>query len=285
MNGIKKRATNLIFNINVKATDFKYNQNSFHLDFENKTYRQSELIKLIRDTVLFFALTREELDKINSETLHKLQGRAWKRISERPREKKGDYGELLLFLLLEVFYPTRKLVTKVRLRSSLGDEIKGFDCAHFSIDKNNEICLWLGEAKFHKDFSTAIFQAVKSINEHISDKSIKDELSILEGNNCEIDEDTRGIIEDYLNSGISLDKMKFKFPILLTYDSPVVNSHESVCAKFIDDLKKELENKYLSIDKKTLIIKPNIELHFIIFPLKAVADIKKELEIIEKAYK
>lgn len=285
MKEIKTRTKNLIFNINIKSSYLKHNKESFHLDFENKIYRQHELVKLIRDTVLFFALTRDELAKINSETLSKLQSRAWKRISDRPSEKKGDYGELLLFLLLEVFYPTQKIITKVRLRSSLSDEIKGFDCAHFSIDENNEVCLWLGEAKFHKDFSTAIFQAVKSVNEHITDKSIKDELSILEGNNSEIDEETRGIIEDYLNSGISLDKMKFKIPILLTYDSPIVKAHESICDKFIEELKKELEKKYLSIDTKGLKIKPNIELHFILFPLEAVSNIKEELEIIENSFK
>ena len=285
MESIKRRAKNLIYNIVVKNSNIKNDKNSFHLDYESETYRQSELIKLIRDTVIYFALTKDELSKINSESFSQFQTRAWKRISDRPKEKKGDYGELLLFLILEVFYPARKLITKVRLRSSFGDEIKGYDCAHFSIDEKADICLWLGEAKFHQDFSSAIFKAVESLNEHITDKAIKDELSILEGNNCEIEEETRAKIEEYLNSGISLDKMKFKIPILLTYDCEIVKNHSNICDAFIQEIKEDLEKKYSIIDKKKISLKPNIELHFIIFPLESVKEIKEELEKIEKAFK
>jgi len=197
---------------------------------------------------------------------------------------KGDYGELLLFLILESFYPARKLITKVRLRSSLGDEIKGYDCAHFSIDAG-EISLWLGEAKFHQSFSTAIAQVILSINDHISDKKLKDELSILESNNTELTESDRVLIEDYFNSGISLDKMKFKIPILITYDSATIQSHTEVCKEFQDQLNAELDNKYSIIDGKSFVIKPNLELHFILLPLKTVKYIKDELEKIELANK
>ena len=176
------------------------------------------------------------------------------------------------------------MITKVRLRSSLGDEIKGYDCAHFSID-SGEVCLWLGEAKFHQSFSTAIGQVLISVNDHISDKKLKDELSILESNNTELNEFERVLVEDYFNSGISLDKMKFKIPILITYDSTTVQSHKEVCTDFEDQLHAELDDKYSIIDGKSFTIKPNIELHFILLPLKTVKYIKDELEKIEIANK
>src|SRR3546814_18007463 len=54
-------------------------------------YRQTDLVKIMRDTVIYFALTPQELSEINADSLAKLQNRAWKRISNRPKEKKGDY--------------------------------------------------------------------------------------------------------------------------------------------------------------------------------------------------
>lgn len=284
MKEIKSRAKHLFCGVTLTTSHNKYSKNSYHLNYESGLYRQTDLIKIIRDTVIHFALTPQELSQINADSLAKLQNRAWKRISNRPKEKKGDYGELLLFLILEVFYPARKIVTKVRLRSSLGDEIKGYDCAHFSID-DGEICLWLGEAKFHQDFSSAIFKAVQSINDHMSDKAIKDELTILESNNTEIEESERIMLEEYLNSGISLDKMKFKIPILITFDSTIVGNHKEVCDAFTKDLHLELDNKYKIIDGKTLTVKDNIELHFILLPLQAIKEIKEELEKIELAFK
>jgi hypothetical protein len=284
MNEIKTRAQNLIYKIVVKSDNTKHSKDSFHLDYETERYRQDELVKLIRDTVIFFALTPTELSQINAETLAKLQKRAWSRISNRPASKKGDYGELMLFLILEVFYPARKLITKVRLRTSLGDEIKGYDCAHFTIDEG-EICLWLGEAKFHQSFSTAVSSLIISINDHITDKVLKDELSILESNNTELEEDDRIKMEEYFNSGISLDKMKFKIPILITYDSSVIKNNKQVCDDFNNQLHTELNAKYKIIDDRLFALKPNIELHFILMPLETVKTIKEELEKVELAHK
>jgi hypothetical protein len=284
MQTIKVRARNLIFNVIVKSTFNKYTKDSYHLDYESEKYRQAHLIDLIRDTVIFFALTREELASISAETIAQLQKRAWRRISERPPKIKGDYGELLLFLILEAFYPAKKFVTKIRLRTSLGDEIKGFDCAHFSIE-GGEICLWLGEAKFHQNFSGALSSVVESLNDHITDKMLKNEISILEGNNTELEEQDRIKIEKYLNSGITLDKMKFKIPILITYDSKTVKGNKSVCKEFTEQLMSELTAKYKTIDGKSVTLKPNIELHFIIIPLETVKEIKEKLQLIETAFK
>lgn len=284
MKEIKSRAQHLFCDVKLTTSHNKYSKDSYHLSYESGLYRQKDLVKIIRDTVIHFALTPQELAQINADSLARLQKRAWNRISNRPSEKKGDYGELLLFLILEVFYPARKIVTKVRLRSSLNDEIKGYDCAHFSIDKD-EICLWLGEAKFHQDFSTAIFKAVQSINEHMSDKAIRDELTILESNNTEIEESERIILEEYFNSGISLNKMRFKIPILITYDSKIIGNHKDICEAFTTELHKELNTKYELIDGKIFNIKNNIELHFILLPLQAIKEIKEELEKIELAFK
>jgi len=284
MKEIITRAQQLFSSIVLSTSHKKYPKDTYHLTYESGLYRQTDLVKIIRDTVLHFALTPQELAQVNAETLAKLQTRAWKRISDRPKEKKGDYGELLLFLILEVFYPARKVITKVRLRSSLKDEIKGYDCAHFSIE-DGDICLWLGEAKFHQDFRTAIFKAISSINDHLSDQVIKDELTILESNNTEIGEEDRQMLEDYLNSGISLDQMKFKIPVLITYDSSVVGNHKEICTAFTSELSAELENKYKIIDGKDVNVKDNIEVHFILVPLQAVKDIKEQLEKIEAAFK
>jgi hypothetical protein len=281
---IKSRANNLIYNIKVTSNHNRFLKDTYHLNYESGKYRQDELVKLIRDTVIFFALTREELSQINADTLAKLQKRAWNRISNRAPGMKGDYGELLLYLILEVFYPAKKFVTKVRLRTSLGDEIKGYDCAHFSLE-NNQICLWLGEAKFHQDFSSAISSVIVSVNDHISDKKLKDELSVLEGNNNELTEDEREIIDNYLNSGISLNEMKFKIPILITYDCSLIKTYNDVCNEFIIELQDELDKKFKLIDEKPFTLKSNIELHFILMPLETVRTIKEELEKVEIAHK
>lgn len=284
MDSIKVRAKNLVHHFKLSVKSHVHGKNSYHLDYESGRCRQDDLSKLIRDTVIFFALTPQELATLNAETSGKLHKRAWGRISDRHAYMKGDYGELLLFLILEVYYPAKKFVTKARLRSSKGDEIKGYDCAHFSIDDNGEICLWLGEAKFHQSFSTAISKATDSINKHLTIKSIKDELSILEGN-IDIQGEDALKLEEFLNSGLSIDNLKFKIPVLLTYDSNSVKSNTTLCKKFTDDLTQELNTHYTNIEGRSYSNPSNMELHFILLPLEEVKQIKDTLKIIEEAHK
>jgi len=115
----------LIFAIDVdaKRTGARF---AFHLDYETKTYRQKALAGLIRDSVEYFALTHKEFEEFRQRgDFLAARRKAWGRISTARKDKKGDYGELLLFLLLYFRLGERpeRFVTKVRLRSSRGDQI------------------------------------------------------------------------------------------------------------------------------------------------------------------
>src|SRR3546814_7858539 len=88
---IKSRAKHLFCGVTLSTSYNKYSKDSYHLSYESGLYRQTDLVKIIRDTVIYFALTPQELSEINADSLAKLQNRAWKRISNRPKEKKGDY--------------------------------------------------------------------------------------------------------------------------------------------------------------------------------------------------
>src|ERR1035437_2376201 len=128
----------LIFGIDVDAKR-SGSRFGFHLDYETKIYREKALAGLIRDSVEYFALTHEEFEEfIQKGDLISARRKAWGRISTANKNKKGDYGELLLFLLLHFRLAERpeRFVTKVRLRSARGDQIKGFDCAHFTIEND-----------------------------------------------------------------------------------------------------------------------------------------------------
>ncbi|WP_137972266.1 DUF1837 domain-containing protein [Pseudomonas sp. F(2018)] len=261
-----------------------------HLDYDNKVYREKELGRLIRDAVEYFALTPEEFEEFSS-TGNMIEARrtAWSRISDARKNSKGDYGELLLFLALYFFYPTgtpERFVTKVRLRSSTNDQIKGFDCAHFTIE-NDEVCLWLGEAKFHNSFNNAIAGAISSIKEHIEHDYLNREFKIL-GTNIEAN---KGISESHLLKlkntfkGKSISNIKIKIPVLLTYDCNIIQTHESIDGKLIELLKDSFEKNKLKISQKNIVLPPNISLAFIFFPFKSVDTVKTFLESVEEAIK
>lgn len=290
---INNRVTNLIFKITIAFTKNFYSKDCYHLDYEDKRYREKELISILYHCLPFFALTPQEFNKFkdNNDNVEAIS-LSWQRISSTDPMKKGDYGELLLFILLEIFYPARKFVTKVRLRTSQGDQIKGFDCAHFTIE-NEEPVLWLGEAKFTESITNAINRAFSSLNTHLEHAYIHKEIDILAANieynyndEGKIDESFK-ILEDFLISKISIDKIRFKIPILLTYDSSCINSNNEITKKFLDEIQAELENISNKIEEKKFNTNLKVEFIFLILPLKSISWIKKELnklEIINKTY-
>jgi len=278
IDSLKDYTKNLIF-MSENVSIGKYSKNTFHLDYTAKIYRQKDLVGLIRDTVPYFALTEEEFNELESIELNRT---AWSRISQARKDKKGDYGELLLFLIMTVYYDAPKFVTKVRLRSSVGMQVNGFDCAHFTIEDNEPI-LWLGESKFHQSFSTALTDSFKSLDEHCKILYASNEISILKPN-IEIN---KNLEEDFVKlksifAGRSIDKIKFRIPVLLTYDSNAIKSNEDIDEKFKKDLETELSVLHTKIESKDVENElRNVEFVFFIFPLDTVSSIKSDLEAIE----
>lgn len=183
-----------------------------------------------------------------------------------------------------VYYDAPKFVTKVRLRSSVGMQVNGYDCAHFTIE-NDEPILWLGESKFHQSFSTALTESFKSLDEHCKILYTNNEISILKPNvevNRDLESDFAKLKSIF--AGKSIDKIKFRIPVLLTYDSNTIKNNEDIDEKFKKDLETELNAHHQSIENKDIKSElKNVEFIFFIFPLHTVSKIKSELEIIETA--
>ncbi|UTN74840.1 DUF1837 domain-containing protein [Pseudomonas aeruginosa] len=224
----------------------------YHLTYENGAYRQDELVKVIRGALPHFALTSEEYQRLkDDDDVDEMYRLAFSRISKAKKDKKGDYGELLLFLILKTFYDADRLVTKVKLRSSVKDQIKGFDCAHFTVDENEEVKLWLGEVKFYKDFSKALDDVVGEIERHTQGQYLKDEFSIL-CPNVEVNHEvpvSEKIIE-MLDGTISLDDVRIVIPALITYETAMFNGFSKLDDAFKAKMAKQIEGKFDLIDKE-----------------------------------
>ncbi|WP_445156781.1 HamA C-terminal domain-containing protein [Halomonas sp. E14] len=288
---LKTRLCNQIFKVEVGVQSAGEDDASFTLDYEDGRYRQNELVGIIRDAVPFFALTEDEISTIDKSEWNK---NSFTRISDANRKSKGDYGELLLFLILSVFYDVPKFVTKARLRSTTREQIKGFDCAHFSIS-DSKVTLWLGEAKFHQSISSAITSALKSLQEHLNDSGrIKSELRLLGGEieiNKQLEEEKYELLKSYVAGGRSLDKVDIAVPVLCTYDSKCIKNFSGKMDSdiesddFKDKMSVELEENFKNIYSKDWPKRKNIKIVFFIVPLESVSELKKSIELVENAMK
>lgn len=286
MKKIYKRFKKLVFKFDSAVNACELIKDPYHLNYESGVYREKELVRLIRGAMPHFALTPDEYTRLKADDdIDEMYRLGFSRISKAKKNKKGDYGELLLFLLLKSFYDAERLVTKVRLRSSIKDQVKGFDCAHFVID-NDEVKLWLGEVKFYKSFSGAVSDILNEISAHTDAGYLKDEFSILLpniefNNNIDIPD---SIIE-FLDGTVSLDDVKIVIPALVTYESALIKKHKNIDDEFEVAIKKEFESKFKTIDRYNISIPDNVEIFFILLPLEDVSGIKTELDKIEESFR
>lgn len=260
----------------------------YHLDFEDKRYREKELVNLVRDALPQFALTPDEYKSLKeSDSEGEMFRQAVKRLSTAKKERKGEYGELLLFLMLKSFYGADRFVTKLKLRSSRRDQIKGFDSAHFTVDEDKKLILWLGESKFYKDFSGALRDISEEIIAHTQSSYLKEEFSILAPNiecNNIGSSDLETVLEEYLDGTISLDKVPIKIPAFITYNANFVKNHESMCDDFISACTKDYIRKFKAINSKVFSFSKNIELFFIILTLNDIDMIKQQISVFEEVF-
>lgn len=92
---------------------------------------------------------------------------------------RGEFGELLLHLLLRDYKNTIPLVSKVYFKDSPGVPAHGFDAVHISPD---EEILWLGESKLYANAKGGLKALLKDLDEHFNTDYLDEQFVIIKKN-------------------------------------------------------------------------------------------------------
>ena len=254
----------------------------FLLDYEAGNYMQNKFVNLIFKTLPYFALTEQEFSEYKDYSTEYINEKALNRIV-RPGTTAGDYGEITLFLLLEIFYGSKKLVTKVKYKTPGDMPVFGSDTAHFTEENDGEIVLWFGEAKFYVNFSSALDAAFKSVTSFLK-AGVKKEIEFLTPDKIEINKNVdselwRKVI-NIIDSKKSLDSLGLKIPVLIMYECSSLGDFDcSDSCEFQNLLKNEFENKFDKIKERKWVKEYFKNLSFVFF-LLPIHDVKSMKNII-----
>lgn len=94
-------------------------------------------------------------------------------------KNRGEFGELLLHLLLRDFKGTIPLISKVYFKDSPGVPAHGFDAVHITPDDK---ILWLGESKFYSDAKRGIDALLEDLDEHFKHDYLNEQFVIIKKN-------------------------------------------------------------------------------------------------------
>lgn len=193
---------------------------------------------------------------------------------EKKYADRGEFGELILHLLLRDFLNTHPLVSKIFAKDSPGIPAHGFDSVHIgrSISDSSKKSLYLGESKLKINGEDAITELLDDIKKHF----IKDFLTkpagefVLIGNRKRtfipldeyMDLNTKQEYEDFLKEkqywfekidglqdGESLQKLfdSITIPLFCTYSSKVFENHSD---ESTDAFKKEYNDEVQKLKNK-----------------------------------
>lgn len=128
---------------------------------------QDVLFESITGYVLSRKSARKYLESKHYQHMTKVTRKAFKEVSDN----KGELGELILYVLLEGHLKAPKILSKMSLKTSPNDYVKGCDGVHFRKLENGRYHLIFGESKLYEDLTSGFRKAFESIeafrNDHV----------------------------------------------------------------------------------------------------------------------
>lgn len=147
--------------------------NVFMLKISNNQFNYSGLNEELENALITYALSRLTYDELVAQKkFGNLSTQAREKL-RRAQSNTGELGELLLYCLLESHLHAPKLLTKLELKTSANEYVKGADGVHLLKIDNTSYQLVFGESKLHADLKSGItsaFASIKTMLENDLDK-------------------------------------------------------------------------------------------------------------------
>ena len=249
--------------------------------YEQRAWREKQLALHLMKWLPEFALKHTELEGLGAQNAVELIARAAKSVYASEKYKnRGEFGELLLHVGLRQCFKTLPAITKYFYKDSRNDTVKGFDAVHV-VAADGGLELWLGEVKFYDDVARGIAHVITEIEEHLQRDYLRDEFAAITN---KID-DTWAHAEKLkrlLHPDTSLDEVFdcVCIPVLLTYDSPVIQAFSEVSAEYKTRFEAEIRKHHAAFsDKlKQKTLPERLRIHLFLLTLREKASLVAALD-------
>lgn len=279
-----------------------YKRNFTYKPFSHQAKNSAldDLYDLIIDNTVFYAFSEDEILLLNANIgiLNDLRVAAKYAFAEQlPKRSNansdGTLGEVLLDMLIQAYEPNaEKLIARAKYTEmNKKSEITGYDALYFT-KNNDEITLWLGQAKSGKDSYcksdmkndlntkfTSMYFANTAF--YIASRTTSDELlSIVNEINkaCLLTQKESWTKEkkiERLYSILRSHNVVVKMPCLLAYTDDIYTNPDLLKEK-IDSCIARM-SAYFDLDKYSIEISLPYEIVFYVFPIKDVSHIRERI--------
>lgn len=182
---------------------------------------------------------------------------------------RGEFGELLLHLLLRDFKGTIPLVSKLYFKDSRGVPAHGFDAIHISVNEN---ILWLGESKLYTGATSGLKDLIEDLKHHFKKDFLSHEYTIIKKNLLANNIPNRDYWINRLSNNSRLADMitKVNIPMLCVYDD--TSRFKKCLDESIEDIAPIFESRFRELkqnfdDNNDVPLKSRLNIILFLFPV------------------
>ncbi|MFD1628935.1 DUF1837 domain-containing protein [Pseudopedobacter beijingensis] len=255
---------------------------AFHVGFDQNKFRLQPLVDTIRNVIPEYALGYHQGNNIPlTEMVERLNDAAKTVYTTDKYKQRGEFGELILHLLLRDFCHSIPLISTIYFRDSPNVPAHGFDGVHITID-GDEKKLWLGESKLYKAGKSGISDLVNDISKHFNADYLREQFSLitrkLPQETPEI-EHWRTLMHKHQKLDVIFSSIVI--PMVCTYNSALFVNHNDETQQYIDDFKTECMALHEEFNRK----RPasNLEIMLLLLPVPDKDELNMELDARLKA--
>jgi hypothetical protein len=210
--------------------------------FDGGKWRCAQLAKHLTEWVLEFSLRTSERELIPAGKIVSVVREAASRVYATDAVSRGEAGELLLHAACRQEFGTQQLIARLYYKSSLDQQVHGFDCVHFRIGANGMIELWLGESKLYSDATSAIAKARKSIKEHLDRGFLNSQKMLILPKIADEDKALAAIVQHLFHMNTPIDEFlaAMVIPVLVACDSTAVSKAKYAGPSYLSGVKAEM---------------------------------------------
>lgn len=228
------------------------------IKYKHDENREEDFLNFLFHNITTYALIKDERDKLSPEASDQIIKLTQEAISRFvTNSTTGEFGEIILFHLLELMEGAVQIVNKMALKTSGKVHYHGGDAVHFGFDGDLKV-LYLGESKTIPKFSTALRKSLEDTDKYYKEGKDEFDIKLATGNiSDDIPMEQRELIKKYLNPETDdLSDFKQVHAIFLGYQYDLLKDLEGkyggieLVDKVIESYKKDIAKYIKSIEKK-----------------------------------
>lgn len=193
--------------------------------------------------------------------------------------KRGEFGELILHLLLRDFNDTVPLLSKIYFKDAYGSTVHGFDAVHIQPKTKT---LWLGESKLYIDGKNGINALISDIKNHFKRDYLREEFAIISKrirpyDNIAEKEKWLKLIDE--NTKLLTLFQSISIPLLCTYSSDLFKKFDNeTLVDFLTEYETEVRElkKYFDTNNDHP-LKTKLNIILLLFPVKCKNKLVKKM--------